>query len=367
LLLIPFDNKKLINFLNFSDLGLNNLKETNAFKKVHTISKSNKNNLNVITHNYSTSYKKLNQLTLNSKTYQLANNYSFVRQHNLLPLASTGVPGKTFLDSKGLTKFLAVNTNKKTSDTVNLRWYAQTLNFHKPLNTQEISASATVGSILRKNFLSTAGILSNYPDSSNNLNTDSDKKLLLYPSRKLFNPSFLNFKTAIPNFGKVDEGVSVPGVKSFNPLQLYLNNSTNTPIIQTSQSTNQSALPADQNIRQYQDLTPNTHSFNYAMNPVNIDNDLYKSYNIAKAGWVNSQLVTTFLSNKVYIDTPHSPIFSSNTKVNSSSYDTSTTITDKLLPTKNTFTNTVEVNTSNNIFLLRGKRDGAPNFLNTTY
>ena len=45
LLVLPLDNQKLFNFLDFNDIGSNTLKESMAFKKVRTISKTFNTNL----------------------------------------------------------------------------------------------------------------------------------------------------------------------------------------------------------------------------------------------------------------------------------------------------------------------------------
>jgi hypothetical protein len=68
---------------------------------------------------------------------------------------------------------------------------------------------------------------------------------------------------------------------------------------------------------------------------------------------------------------PYPPIFETNNIFNSTkNYDTSNTVTDLIKPTvtKNQpLENLYQVQKSNNISILKGKRDGAPEFLNSTY
>jgi hypothetical protein len=48
-------------------------------------------------------------------------------------------------------------------------------------------------------------------------------------------------------------------------------------------------------------------------------------------------------------------------------YDQSNNLIEKVVSNKNTFIDSYKTNNTNDINILRGKRDGAPTFLNTTY
>jgi hypothetical protein len=73
------------------------------------------------------------------------------------------------------------------------------------------------------------------------------------------------------------------------------------------------------------------------------------------------------LSNKIYLEAPFAPIFSNQAAVDSLNYDTSTTVATKRVFFNNNLKVINYVKPSNDIFILRGKRDGAPSFLSSSY
>jgi len=73
------------------------------------------------------------------------------------------------------------------------------------------------------------------------------------------------------------------------------------------------------------------------------------------------------MSNKTFIEAPFSPVFSNNPLVDSLNYDTSSLVSNKFYILNNKIINFFNIKKTNDINILRGKRDGAPKFLNTTY
>jgi hypothetical protein len=78
-------------------------------------------------------------------------------------------------------------------------------------------------------------------------------------------------------------------------------------------------------------------------------------------------LVLKLVSNKTFLEAPYSPIFSTNTLGKNLNYDFSSSLNNSLYINNNQLINHYNNMKSNNIHILRGKRDGAPKFLNTSY
>ena len=65
LILSPNDNNKVLNFMKFSDIGTDNLKDSTTFKKIQTFSKSNPQKLYTNLDEFNLKYKKISDLYLN--------------------------------------------------------------------------------------------------------------------------------------------------------------------------------------------------------------------------------------------------------------------------------------------------------------
>lgn len=109
LLLSPSDNAKSVNFMNFSDLGVNAAKDANAFKKVQYFSKTNPQALFGNVSEFSSRYDKLANLYLTDSDLNSAANYGTYRQHNYASKLSTTNNTNTLMDKSSLTKYVDYN------------------------------------------------------------------------------------------------------------------------------------------------------------------------------------------------------------------------------------------------------------------
>jgi len=140
-------------------------------------------------------------------------------------------------------------------------------------------------------------------------------------------------------------------------------------------SSNQNILPSDQNLRQYEKILPNTNNFNLDGN-VGISlpkeaKSLTDSYFNLKSMNINDNIFTKVLSNQINLPAPYAPIFDTHTILSKPlDYDKSNVPTLEIQTTKdydNSIKHTHSIQKSNDISLLKGKRDGAPEFLNAAY
>ena len=103
------------------------------------------------------------------------------------------------------------------------------------------------------------------------------------------------------------------------------------------------------------------------LNNQNLDANYFNS----KAQNLNSTTFYTFMSNRTNFQAPYAPIFdSSNLGVTSLNYDASNTLVEDFQTHDDSttpLTHSYRLQKSNNISILKGKRDGAPDFLNATY
>jgi len=107
LLVLPSDNSRVLNLLNFKNIGTDNLQASLAFKQVRAHARIYTTNL---THNpsfLSNKYLKINNLYFNESDLVNSTNFGLKRQHNLTSTAATTSVNSTFLDSKSLSKFLS--------------------------------------------------------------------------------------------------------------------------------------------------------------------------------------------------------------------------------------------------------------------
>ena len=373
LLLLPLDNTRLLNFMNFNDIGQNSLKEASAFKKIRTTSKTYTTNLVVADASTSSRFKKLHDLYKTDNSFLSSTNYSFLRQHNLLNTKALGGALKTGLDNSSFKKFLEFN-NLQQLDKVGTGNFHKSINFLENLPNQGINTSLT-SSLLNDSgsLLSPQKLFTQYTNLSATINNDSDKTLYHYPLRKLLNNSLFGTKFSnlvdlkpnlLPNF---ESAVNVTSTKKAKTLNTFDSASIKTRIYQAP---NQVILPSDQNIRQYPNLTPTTTNFNFSQpffDPKSFGSETYDVYTAAKTSWANTDLLLPLLSNKTYLEAPFSPIFSNQTTVDSLNYDTSTTRSQTNLPLNSKLGVINQTKPSNDIHILRGKRDGAPTFLSTSY
>jgi hypothetical protein len=114
LILSPSDNDKILNFMKFSDIGVDNLKDSTTFKKIQYFSKSNPQKLYSNIDEFSLKYKKLSDLYLNDYEPLTTYSYGLKRQHNFSSKSALLNNSSTHIDSKSFKTLLNYNNSIAT-------------------------------------------------------------------------------------------------------------------------------------------------------------------------------------------------------------------------------------------------------------
>lgn len=366
ILALPMDNYKLLNFLNFNDVGSSSVQEMNAFKKIRMFSKTYTSNLVFVPNNYSSKYKTISNLYINDSLFTDSYLYGLKRQHNFLSANSTFNNQSTFLNLNSVNKFVNfnfknnINFEIKTNQSNNLNF------FKKNNNLSTTSNSLRINNIFNKlhsdnnlNFFNNSLSFSNFISS---INDNSDKPKLNYPMYKLFNTKLKQNK--FYNYGNLNK------LNSYNDLSLldfndesknfFLNNNLS---YKTSSafSQNQSVSLSNRFIRNFVTNSISTTNYNYSLN-INTVNDYLKEansslafnnnffLNTSKLDWLSPITSNKYLSAKVTFDYPYSPITSNNPIVITSDYDNLANTSVESIPD-----------------ILQGKEELMPNFLPNAY
>lgn len=115
LLLLPLDNKQVVNFFSLQAAGLSALKESTAFKKITTGSKASLSDFSTTGLTYAPRYRALHRLFLSDTTFLKAANFSLIRPHNTLSGKATLKHAQVVLDGPSCHKFLSHNNLTPTS------------------------------------------------------------------------------------------------------------------------------------------------------------------------------------------------------------------------------------------------------------
>lgn len=111
-LISPTDNKNILNFINFSDMGINTSNATKAFKKVQDSTKTNAYGLVSTNSDFSLKYNKINNLYLSDLRPMDSLYYGVNKQHEYSHLLNSSINNTNLIDSTSVTKYLNyVNNN----------------------------------------------------------------------------------------------------------------------------------------------------------------------------------------------------------------------------------------------------------------
>jgi len=189
LLLSPSDNSKVLNFMNFNDIGNSTVKDSSAFKKIQYFSKTNPQSLFTNVSDFNLKYKKLSNLYLNDTLPSNTSSYGTFRQHNYSSMASTTNNFNTLMDSSSFNKFMEYNLNSANSDTKSL--LNQNMDVANRENTLLTNSNTLrLLDITDKKLSQSNSSLSKmiqYPTTTNFLSAESDAKQLSNPFKYALN------------------------------------------------------------------------------------------------------------------------------------------------------------------------------------
>lgn len=120
MLILPFDNANVANFLNFSDIGASTLKQSSAFAKIRANSKLFNTNIVTNADHFALKYAKINELAFGSGSEVEASNYGSIRQHNLTAAKATLNNLATCLNEREMLEFLTSSASENSKKVGNL-------------------------------------------------------------------------------------------------------------------------------------------------------------------------------------------------------------------------------------------------------
>lgn len=365
LLVTPFDNFKLFNFLNFNDIGAHSLHEMNAFKKIKMISKTYTSDLFFAFNDYTNKYKFFSNMYCNDYLFLKSFSYGLKRQHNFLS-SKTYFNNNNFLDLNSTEKLLT--HNYKTSFEHKYSLQNNFFFFNKNnINLNFFYNNKFFNFFQTKNYSSQLAHLStfeNYFSFLNSINDDSDKKKIIYPFFKFFNKKFKKLALMEKNnFNKINFINELNLLKNQNDTTSFFFNKNNSFKKFDLNSLNQSIIFNDKSIRGSVNLKTNVSSLNYSK-----DTNLVSSYfnllknktelnnffffNTHRTNWLDSNFASKLFLNKFFLDNNYTPVVSSNASINLKNYDNSNS--------KKTFVDTVPL-------IFQGKDEATPTFLTSIY
>jgi len=282
LLALPVDNYKLLNFLNFNDVGANSIQEMNAFKKIRMFSKTYTSNLTHVPNDFSNKYKALTSLYINDSSFYDSYLYGLKRQHNFLSSNALLNNQATFLDLNSVNKF--INFNFKNNLKINsgiTQNYKPSL-FKKYSNEELTSASLYLSYLLHvtspQHEKSSLNTTLSYADYISSINDNTDKPKSHYPMYTFFHPKHKRYK--FNNFNNVNK------LNFSNDLNLIdFTNEVRNNIFDgdlsfkdvSSSSSNQSVSISNRYIRNFVKNSPSLPNLNYSMNLNSINDYLNTS------------------------------------------------------------------------------------------
>lgn len=377
LLLLPLDNNKMFNFMNFDNIGAAPFQEINAFKKIRTFSKVYNTNLIHTPLNFTNKYVQINSLFSNENNLNDSLNYGIKRQHNLLSTTALTNTYSTFLDKKSMDTFLnynmGVNAEKNKTNIFNESWHTlkkenvskttlNTLNNIKLISDGQNNVTSKTLSSLVQN-----------PTTLSTMNDDSDKKKFTHPTQKLFNTK-LNNNLLMNSISNLEFAHNKSSSVDSN-----FDNISITSKFVTNKSPNVNFMPGEQSSRLYSKLTPTLSNYNLSLgyntldsnynlsNNTEVASTLNSNYLSDKSNNVDSALFNKLASNRVFYTAPYAPIMSNNPYFSSLNYDTTNSETTRQSFINNKIITHTETTKGGAPHILKGKRDGALSTLSASY
>lgn len=364
LLLLPLDNHKMLNFLNFNDIGANNLNESSAFKKIKMFSKTYVSNLSYLPSSFNDRYKNLTSLYISDSEFLDSYLYGSKRQHNFLSSSSLFNNFSTFFSLSSVDCFLRFNWGT-SSDLFTTFTGNNLLNFflktkHNELMFDTFRLNNFFFNLFPGTFSLAASKFYLYPSLTEVLNNNTDKKKVHYLFFKFFQlPLKKHHLTDRLSLFKINFNNEF-SVFNVTPANIF----TNKQLINktcTLFSANQSVNVAEKSLRKFANIYPNTANYNFSadLNPLstyinrlslNLNASPALFTNLSNTHWLDLNTFNKLAISRVHVDSPYSPIISNNPRIFLLNYDSC----------QNTFVEDLPVT-------LENKEETLPNFLPLIY
>lgn len=270
-MVLPFDNTNVAQFMNFSNAGVNTLKQSAAFAKIRANSKLFTTNVVTNADQFALKYAKIHEYAFNENNFSESLNYGNIRQHNLTSVQATKNVLSTFFNATEMDAYLTNRQSAQTNSTTRL------VNLQNLLNEETRSR-------FRQQFIgmnSTLNHLSTINNSSDNKNTNHLLNSLV--SNKLRSTNLTQNNNTFQNIS------SLPVSHLMKDINTTLLNTQRTDLLINLKGENTNILTADQLIRNYTNLTAGSSPYN--LSPSN--NSLSANLSSAKTTYVSQNNFTT--------------------------------------------------------------------------
>lgn len=362
LLLVPTDNYKIINLLNFNDLGTNSLNESNSFKKIRILSKTNNSDLYSSFDSFNSKFHNFSKLA--ELDYSLQDSFVFNSKKQINFLNSSNLIHNTSLTLDHVSIKKLVKLNLKSNMSSNNETFSLISNFNKNKDESTLLDNFVINSLLLNSDVLFFQNSKNYFDLLMKINNDTDKKQTIYPFFKLMNRKMSKNFTDLNLFNHVNQ-------LNFNEDFIFNKNSQNSffsffnknDLNKTFDlsSTNQLFLFADRSNRSLANFKSNNinRSLNSDLNSIlstytsstsKFELNPYFFYKLNALKWSDLQTTSRYNLTRFNVDMPYTPIASSNIFNKVQEYDN--------------YTNTFSENTS---FIFQGKEELTSPSINSIY
>jgi heme/copper-type cytochrome/quinol oxidase subunit 2 len=369
LLVLPTDNAKILNHLNFSEIGTNTLKDSQAFRKIRQSSKTFTSNLVLTPTTLTSKYNTLADLYLKDNNLTGTLNYGNRRQHNLTSTLMSANINRVALDTKSSNNLLTHNFSTQhglRTDSNTVTGFIGNYNNTQPSPTHLTNTLNLINSDVKTpNYLSK---LLNYNDLTSLLNNNTDKQVLTQPLRKLTNVKTL--KTA--NLTLPSELSSFTISNTTNPLNT--SSTTSTKLLTTNSDLAKEPTNT-QVVRSAGNVNPSTSKLNYSLslNPYNHLLDNNKSvfntsfYTDTQTQDVDRDVSGRVLSNRFSVNFVTSPSLSNNPLLQPLNFDSQTSRKITTTFKDNRVTTNLTTNGSQHSYIISGNDLTALDALRQSY
>ncbi len=266
LMLIPLDSGSMTNFLNFKNIGVNTLQESTAFSKIRNSTKVYNSHLVHTPSTFTNKYYSLNSTFSDENDYLTTSSFGLRKQHNLSSASSYGNSfSSTILDSQSFDKFLTTNLNVNSKSVNSSSSVAPS-----PLSLdREDQVAASPNTSRLNSLLSPASPTSTsltklvaYPSLLSNINDNSDKAGLSYPTTKLTSPNVVNGEFRNSDLASQQSQSTDSSSVTSNYNSLTRDNSSTSAKVFNLSGPNSKVLLGDQSIRAHVQLSPSKSNYN---------------------------------------------------------------------------------------------------------
>lgn len=355
LLALPTDNAKVLNFMNFRNIGSAPTQAAQAFKKIRGFSKVYTTNLSYVPTNLTGKYVQLNKLYLDNNSFNNSFSYGTRRQHNLTSSRALTSNYSSFLDNNSRERFLSYTLNLQTNlygSHLKTEGYSNLLKSDTFKTNNLTSATLkTISGLATTLPAKTLNPLAHYPVLANTLNDNSDKKILVHPFRKLLNSKLTTVKLLnnLQTWNASSLNNTLSSTASGFTANHFGNTNTTTKSFNLS-SPNQRVLPSDRTVRQFVNADPRASNFNLdpdlnvissnlrALEASNVAGLNQNYYSLQKSSWVNNSTFTNLAGNRLFLDASYPAVLSNNPIMRGKDFDSTRSITRTITPVNTTTT-----------------------------